>query len=257
MRDCGERVRSVIVTRIYRRGREPVMIAGVLFDSGDVLMAPAYGSWFHKPRFAELIEVHGLVMPEGEAVRSALDSGMDYLDDQHLLTGLHHEMEQYVEYYRIVLDELFEDYPAPLVRELASAAVYENDQTPFADVEAVLVQLRRAGMRLGVVSNAGPSLELRYRRTGLRGLFDVFIISAVVGVSKPDREIYELALGQLGLSASSVALVDDDADNVEVAIQMGMHGLVMDRYGTAPRTRDLPIVRDLTGFVSEIGIGGS
>lgn len=230
------------------------MIEGILFDSGDVLMTPTHGGWFPKPRFAELISAHGLPVPQPEAVDAALDAGMTYLSRHHRLRGLDDEVRQFDEYYRIVLGRLFVDYPVELGRELALAAVFECDQAPFADTERVLFDLREAGLRLGVLSNAGPSLSIRYEAMGLRDVFDIFVISALVGLVKPDPRIYQIALEQLDLPAASVAFIDDDPDNVDTATELGMLAVVMDRYHALTGQEGRPTVSDLAGFVTRVGL---
>ena len=63
-------------------------------------------------------------------------------------------------------------------------------------------------------------------------LFDVFIASADVGMRKPSREIYELALQKLsdydrskggqGIEADQVVFLDDIGENLKTAKEMGM-----------------------------------
>lgn len=230
------------------------MIKGILFDSGDVLMTPTHGSWFPKPRFAELISVHGLPVPEPKAVDAALDVGMTYLARNHRLRELDDEVRQFDQYYRIVLGRLFVDYPVELRRELAVAAVFEPDQAPFADTEQTLFDLREAGLRLGVLSNAGPSLSIRYEAMGLHDIFDTFVVSALVGVVKPDPRIYQIGLDRLDLPADLVAFLDDGPDNVETAAELGMPAVVMDRYHTPAGQEGLPRVSDLAAFMARIGL---
>ncbi|MCJ1318178.1 hypothetical protein MMC15_003506 [Xylographa vitiligo] len=69
----------------------------------------------------------------------------------------------------------------------------------------------------------------------LRQAFDVFVASAEVGVRKPHREIYELALRELdrvdrerggeGVPAGEVLFLDDIAENVRMGEEVGMRTL--------------------------------
>ncbi len=52
--------------------------------------------------------------------------------------------------------------------------------------------------------------------------FDVQVISAEVGLAKPDPAIYELTLNRLGIAPSEAVFVDDFAENVQAANQMGI-----------------------------------
>ena len=75
-------------------------------------------------------------------------------------------------------------------------------------------------VRLGLLSNAGPSL--RQGITPLLPLFDDVVISAEVGCRKPDPEIYQLALGRLGVEAEETLFIDDFAHNVAAARELGI-----------------------------------
>jgi epoxide hydrolase-like predicted phosphatase len=52
--------------------------------------------------------------------------------------------------------------------------------------------------------------------------FDVFVESCKVGVRKPDRRIYALALRELGVPASEAIFLDDMGQNLKPARAMGM-----------------------------------
>ena len=52
--------------------------------------------------------------------------------------------------------------------------------------------------------------------------FDELVLSCDHRLLKPEREIYELALRIAGASAESSLFVDDNPDNVEAALELGM-----------------------------------
>ena len=66
----------------------------------------------------------------------------------------------------------------------------------------------------------------------IRAQFNVFVASAEVGMRKPAREIYELAVARLdevdrgkggsGITAGDVLFLDDIGENVKVARALGM-----------------------------------
>jgi HAD superfamily hydrolase (TIGR01549 family) len=72
------------------------------------------------------------------------------------------------------------------------------------DCQQTLERIRRIkNIRLGLLSNCpkqycGPRRSL-LRRTGIFNLFDGIILSGEVGVSKPDKAIFEIALKELGV----------------------------------------------------------
>lgn len=70
------------------------------------------------------------------------------------------------------------------------------------------------------------SRELNYYRMDkfeLRKIFRLFISSCFVGLRKPERDIYRLALETTQVPAEECCFIDDRALNLECAAKMGMH----------------------------------
>ena len=89
----------------------------------------------------------------------------------------------------------------------------------------VIFGLSRSKKRLLATLN-NESLELnlyRIRKFGLLDYFTVFFSSCFLGVSKPDPGIYRLALQITQRSPSESLFIDDRAENIEAAKQIGMH----------------------------------
>jgi putative hydrolase of the HAD superfamily len=64
--------------------------------------------------------------------------------------------------------------------------------------------------RLGMITNGySDSQRGRLRAAGLYDAFDPLLISDEVGVQKPDKQIFEMALAHLGLGPESVLYVGD------------------------------------------------
>ena len=57
----------------------------------------------------------------------------------------------------------------------------------------------RRASNSAIVSNAEGQVEADAKRFGLAKFFDVIIDSHVVGVAKPDPQIFQLALERLGV----------------------------------------------------------
>jgi putative hydrolase of the HAD superfamily len=98
-----------------------------------------------------------------------------------------------------------------------------------ADAEAALAESGRllaslAGRTaLGVVSNFYGNLERILADAGLLELLDAVLDSAVVGVTKPAPEIFQLALARLGVAAGDALFVGDSLDkDVLPAVASGM-----------------------------------
>jgi putative hydrolase of the HAD superfamily len=96
-----------------------------------------------------------------------------------------------------------------------------------------LVRQLRGPYQTGLLSNASDLLPWLLReRYGLDGLFDVKVISALVGVTKPDPAIYRVLLERLGTRPESTVFVDDREQNIAVAVAVGIQAIRFEGYET-------------------------
>ncbi len=81
--------------------------------------------------------------------------------------------------------------------------------------------------RLGILSNAWSDSEheIRERLPGLLDFFDDVIFSAKVGLAKPDRRIYQLAVERLGVRPDEAVFIDDIEKNVHGAREAGLYAI--------------------------------
>ncbi len=84
----------------------------------------------------------------------------------------------------------------------------------------------RPRYKTGIISNAWPDLRDYMARNKLDDAFDALVVSAEVGVMKPEPKIYRIALEQLKVEANEAAFVDDTPANVEAARALGMQGIL-------------------------------
>jgi len=105
----------------------------------------------------------------------------------------------------------------------------------------VAKDVRARGLAVGIVTNNVAEWKPHWRPRLPPGLFDVVVDSADVGFRKPDLEIYQIALNQLGTDdPSTVLFIDDFEWNVAGAIAAGLAGL------------HCPAELDLGGAVAEL-----
>lgn len=118
-----------------------------------------------------------------------------------------------------------------------------------------LDELRRRGLRLGLISVCSEDVERAWDESPFAGRFDSVVLSCSVGLSKPDPRIYELAAEQLGVPPEECLFVGDGAnDELAGAERAGMRAAVILRPGEeeplwpearawrGPRLRALPEV---------------
>jgi putative hydrolase of the HAD superfamily len=92
-------------------------------------------------------------------------------------------------------------------------ATYHSCCRGFPEVPAILVELRRRGFRLGIVTNGSVSIqEPVVDRLKLRSLLDTVLISEREGVRKPDREIFDRAVRAIGVRSADACFVGDHPD---------------------------------------------
>jgi putative hydrolase of the HAD superfamily len=131
--------------------------------------------------------------------------------------------------------------PRPVEAEGLKARLFGGLVPDPAMVEAV-ARARRAGVRTGLVSNSWG--ESGYERERFGDLFDAVVISAEVGLRKPDPAIYLLAAERIGVPARECVFVDDLLHNADGARAVGMEGIVhRSAEFTVPRLEALLGVR--------------
>jgi putative hydrolase of the HAD superfamily len=93
-------------------------------------------------------------------------------------------------------------------------------------------ELDARGLVLGIISNSDGRLDGRLEEIGIRDRFDFVLDSAVVGVSKPDPRIFEMAVEASGLGPRETAYVGDYYEvDVVGARGVGMAPVLFDPYG--------------------------
>ncbi len=79
--------------------------------------------------------------------------------------------------------------------------------------------------KVGLISNAWSGLRAVITSLDFEDVFDEMIISAEVGLMKPDPRIYRLALEKTGVQPAESVFLDDVLINVEAARSLGMSAI--------------------------------
>jgi len=107
-----------------------------------------------------------------------------------------------------------------------------EDWEPFPFTLDVLNQLKRNGYGIGLISNWDRTAANVLDRTGIKPLLDHVVVSSEVGIEKPDRRIFELALEQTRLSPTECLYVGDNYyDDVVGSAKVRMDCLLLNRFG--------------------------
>jgi len=88
------------------------------------------------------------------------------------------------------------------------------------------IRTLRPQYKVGLLSNAWDDLrQTMHNRWNIDGLFDELIISAEVGLVKPDPRVFQLAVGRLKIEPAQALFIDDMSVNVEAARQEGLEAI--------------------------------
>lgn len=102
----------------------------------------------------------------------------------------------------------------------------------FPEVPAVLDRLKRAGKRVGILSNGSPSmLATVVRNAKIEGLLDAVLSVEEAGVYKPHPKVYALAVDRFAVAAGAIAFQSSNAWDAYAASAYGMRVVWCNRYG--------------------------
>jgi HAD superfamily hydrolase (TIGR01549 family) len=139
-------------------------------------------------------------------------------------------------YHGVMLAELgLAHLHDPLIDMILAAQYAPDSWELYPDVLPVVSELRRAGLRLGIVSDWGSNLLPIIHGLGLAAELDFVLASGAVGFSKRDPALYRLAAKRAGVEPGEALMVGDTISaDVEGAEAAGMDGVLLRR----PEWRD-------------------
>lgn len=90
-------------------------------------------------------------------------------------------------------------------------SVSETHWRPMPALHAVLDELQEEGRMLGLISNAGDAENVQrlIDKAEIRDYFDPIIISAAIGIRKPDPILFEMVLDQWQVNPESIVMIGD------------------------------------------------
>jgi len=189
-----------------------VTITHLFFDVGGVLGS---NGWDREQRAAA-------------AHRFGLEAGE--------LEEMHSEAVAMMELGRTTLDEYLKTAVFYRPRSFTPEAFTEfmfAQSTPNPDTIELARALARTGRyRMMTLNNESAELnQHRIERFGLRDIFTAFFSSCWVGVLKPARRIYEVALAMTQARPEASVFIDDRERNLEPARLLGMRTIAFSDAG--------------------------
>jgi len=107
------------------------------------------------------------------------------------------------------------------------------------DALGTLKQLRAAGYRLGLITNAASADNANrlIDQSKLRPYFEIILISAVEKIRKSDVRIFQRALGEMNLNAGEAIMVGDTLTaDIQGAKNAGLRAVWLSRHARQPET---------------------
>lgn len=117
-----------------------------------------------------------------------------------------------------------------------------------------LQALRDAGWTVGLITNGDARQQnTKLDFSGLRGLFDLAVVSGDEGVHKPNPELFRRAAMRLGLPPARCIYVGDHPINdMQGAREAGMHTVFMQASGSFPPPPAVPVVGSMAELLEHL-----
>ena len=129
---------------------------------------------------------------------------------------------------------------------------------PFAEVPAMLDTLKRAGLRLAVLSNGNPEmLDPMVEASGLADRFEAVLSVDAVGVFKVDPRTYALVEARCGVKPGNVCFLSSNCWDAHGAARFGFSTVWVNRAGAPDDNlpgRIVTQVTDLSALPSLLGV---
>ncbi|MBF0506430.1 MAG: HAD-IA family hydrolase [Nitrospirae bacterium] len=176
------------------------------------------------------LDIGGVLLNNGwdrKLRRKAADTfSLDYeeMDERHHLTFGTYE-EGKVSLYEYLHQVVFYK-ERPFTRDDFTAFMF-GESRPFTEIIDFIRRLKtRYNLKIAAISNEGRELTIhRIKTFELDSFVDIFVSSCFVHYRKPDVDIYRMALDIARAAPTKTVYIDDRAMFVEVAGNLGIHGI--------------------------------
>lgn len=228
-------------------------IDAVMFDAGGTLidLRPSKDFVFHK-----VLSEHGFRVSQERVAETMALAEREFDEESANLDGEHEDLF-WDNFDKYVLDRLgFEGDGRKFAKDVScefEAIVPRLDSwIEFPDARPLLEDLREHDFMLGVISNATDLVRRVFDNLDLTRYFDSIIVSAEVGVRKPDARIFQLSAKRVNTSPNRIVYVGDKlAVDVVGAKRAGMNSVLIDRLNIYPDARCIRIrtLKELRRFL--------
>ncbi len=103
--------------------------------------------------------------------------------------------------------------------------------------------LHKRGYRVALLSNDSVELAAKLSTLGISHLFDPLVISAQIGVMKPDERAYRTVLDQIGCRPADAIFIDDMPANIAGSEAVGIKGILYTNTATLEKDLEALLTR--------------
>jgi 2-haloacid dehalogenase len=219
----------------------------------DICVFDAYGTLYD---FNSAVARHrAAIGPKADALSEM------WRTKQIQYTWLRNSMAAYAPFWQVTGEALDNCLAAhgiadPSVRENLLGAYLALD--PFPEVPAMLDRLKRAGMRLAILSNGNPEmLDPMVKASGLADRFEAVISVDAAKVFKVDPKAYRLVEARCGVKPDKVCFLSSNCWDAHGAAHFGFRSIWVNR-ASAPDD-NLPgristQIKDLSSLPALLGV---
>ncbi len=91
-------------------------------------------------------------------------------------------------------------------------------------------QLKNKGYKIGILSNNNLESIEKMKTFGLMELFDVVVVSAEIGFSKPDAKAFDIFINQLDVLPEELIFIDDTKKSLESSEKVGYYPIIYHKF---------------------------
>ncbi|MCL2784336.1 MAG: HAD family hydrolase [Propionibacteriaceae bacterium] len=144
-------------------------------------------------------------------------------------------------FVRIALFLGIDESQEPALREAFQTFrdLYQSHWQAFSDAEPFIQRCLSADLRVGIITNGDPGMQVRkLRHIGISVDDDQVFASGSLGVAKPNPEIYRAACRAMGTCGNRAVMIGDNITrDYQGALDAGLHAILVQRDGcTVPHS---------------------
>ena len=189
--------------------------------------------------YGTLFDVHSAVRRGGQSLGEKADAVSALWRQKQLeYTWLRSLMGEHTDFWQITGDAL--DY-ALAAHGVDDKALHDRlmelylSLHAYPDVTDCLTKLRQGGKVTAILSNGAPKmLQAAVASAGLTDLLDSVLSIEEVGVYKPARRVYQLAVDRLAMPAERICFVSNNPWDGHGGAHFGYRVARLNRYGVPP-----------------------